>query len=419
RLPSKDWIDAVSNQNPVCIGRYDLHVALVNSLALKIAGITRETKPPAGGEIEKDPITKEPTGILRDAAVDLVTRHIPEQSFKAKLKAIEAALEYAREHGITSVHDMAGASDFLPSLEVYKELFQLGRLSARICMYLQIDQMETWDEIQQQNELEPHWLSIGGLKGFSDGSLGAGTAYFFKPYADNPDNSGLLATQMFPEGIMEERILKADERGLQVAIHAIGDKANFTVLNIFEKVLARNGCRDRRWRIEHAQHVCHADIDRFARLGVIASMQPYHAIDDGRWAETKIGKERSRSAFAFNSFLEAGVTLAFGSDWPVAPLDPLVAIYAAVTRQTTDGKNPEGWLPEQKISLNEALKGFTLNGAYAEYAEKDKGSLEVGKLADLTVLDKDLFENVPEQIKKAKVTMTITGGRVVFERAKR
>jgi len=418
-LPRRDWIDAVSSQNPVCLSRYDLHVALANSLALKIAGVSRETRPPAGGEIERDPVTGEPTGILRDAAVDLVARHIPEPSFKAKVKAVEAALEYAREHGVTSVHDMASASEFLPNLEVYKELFQQGRLSARIYMYLQIDQMEAWDEIKQVAQLESDWLSIGGLKGFADGSLGAGTAYFFEPYTDNPDNSGLLATQMFPEGVMEERILKADQRGLQVAIHAIGDKANFTVLNIFEKVQARNGRRDRRWRIEHAQHLRSDDIDRFAQLGVIASVQPYHAIDDGRWAETKIGKERCRLAFAFNSLLKAGVTLAFGSDWPVAPLDPIVAIYAAVTRQTTDGKNPEGWFPEQKISLTEALKGFTCNAAYAECAEKDKGSLEAGKLADLAVLDQDLFKITPEQIKTVKVTMTIAGGRVVFERATR
>jgi predicted amidohydrolase YtcJ len=202
-----------------------------------------------------------------------------------------------------------------------------------------------------------------------------------------------------------------------VAIHAIGDNANFTVLNIYENVQTRKGRRDRRWRIEHAQHVCADDIKRFAELGVIASVQPYHAIDDGRWAEKKIGKDRSRLAFAFNSLLKAGVTMIFGSDWPVAPLDPLAGIYAAVTRQTTDGKNPEGWFPEQKISLSEALKSSTLNGAYAEYAEKDKGSLQTGKLADLAVLDQDLFKIVPEQIKNVKVSMTIVGGQVVFERA--
>ena len=418
-LPTKEWIDSVSPDNPVCVSRYDLHMVLANSLALKIGGITKKTQSPAGGEILKDPKTGEPTGILRDAAIDLVTEHIPEPSLKTNLKAAEAALSHANEFGVTSVHDMADERDFAVSFEVYQELLRQNRLTTRIYFYVPIDQMEVLEKLRLKTPFGNDWLAIGGLKGFADGGLGASTAYFFEPYDDNPTSFGLLAPQMFPEGIMEKRVAEADQKGLQVAIHAIGDKANFLILNIFEKIAAQNGSRDRRWRIEHAQHLRPQDILRFGQLGVIASVQPYHAIDDGRWAETKIGKERCRTTYAFKSLLDGGSILALGSDWPVAPLNPLIGICAAVTRQTTDGKNPGGWFPEQKISLDEALKGFTWNAAFAEFSEKSKGSLEAGKLADVVVLDRDLFKIPPEQIKDARVTMTIVGGRVVFEREKR
>jgi predicted amidohydrolase YtcJ len=416
-LPRKEWIDAVSPDNPVCVSRYDLHIVLANSLALKIGGITKVTRSPEGGEIQKDPDTGEPTGILRDAAIDLVMRHIPEPSMKTRLKAAEAALRYASELGVTSVTDMADASSFAVSLEVYQQLFKEGRLTTRIYFFIPIDEMGIVEQLRLKTPFGNDWLSIGGLKGFADGGLGASTAYFFEPYADNPHNSGLLAPQMFPEGIMEKRVLQADKDGLQVAIHAIGDKANFIVLNIFEKIAAQNGNPDRRWRIEHAQHLRPEEIGRFAQLGVIASVQPYHAIDDGRWAEAKIGKERCRTTYAFKSLLDGGATLALGSDWPVAPLDPLIGVYAAVTRRTTDGKNPAGWFPEQKMPLDEALRGFTWNGAYAEFSEKTKGSLEEGKLADVVVVDQNLFKIPPEKIKDARVKLTIVGGRVVYERA--
>jgi predicted amidohydrolase YtcJ len=416
-LPRKEWIDAVSPQNPVCVSRYDLHIVLANSLALEIAGITKQSISPEGGEIQKDPKTGEPTGILRDAAADLVMRHIPEPSLKTRLKAAEAALRHAAELGVTSVHDMAEASNYGASFEAYQELFKEGKLTARIYFYIPIDDINFVDKLRLKTPFGNGWLTIGGLKGFADGGLGASTAYFFEPYTDNPRSSGLLAPQMFPDGIMEKRVAEADKDGLQVALHAIGDKANFIVLNIFEKVMAQNGPRDRRFRIEHAQHLRPEDIKRFARLGVIASVQPFHAIDDGRWAEAKIGKERCRTTYAFRSLLDAGALLALGSDWPVAPLNPLVGIYAAVTRQTTDGKNPGGWFPEQKIPLEEAVKGFTLNGAKAEFSEGVKGSLEEGKLADLVVLDQNLFQISAEKIKDVRVTLTIAGGRVVYDRS--
>jgi predicted amidohydrolase YtcJ len=344
-------------------------------------------------------------------------RHIPKPSLKARLEAAEAALRHARELGVTSLNDMADESSFAACLEVYQELLKEDKLTARIYCFVPISELDIVEPLGLKTPFGNDWLAVGGLKGFSDGGLGASTAYFFEPYTDNPKNTGLLAPQMFPEGIMEKKVLQADRAGLQVAIHAIGDKANSIMLDIFEKTLARNGKLDRRWRIEHAQHLRPEDIVRFADLGVIASVQPFHAIDDGRWAEAKIGKERCRTAYAFKSLLDNGATLALGSDWPVAPLNPLVGIYAAVTRQTTDGKNPDGWFPEQKIPLDEAIKGFTLNGAYAEFSEKIKGSLEVGKLADLVVLDQNLFKIAPEKIKDARVTLTVVGGKIVYDRS--
>jgi hypothetical protein len=260
------------------------------------------------------------------------------------------------------------------------------------------------------------FLRIAGLKAFCDGGLGARTAVFFEPYVDDPGNTGILHPQMSPEGLMEERILKADRNGIQVAVHAIGDKANDLILDIFEKAVAVNGPGERRWRIEHAQHLRPEDIPRFGKLGVIASVQPYHAIDDGRWAEKRIGPERCRTTYAFKSLLAGGAKLALGSDWMVAPLDPLQGIWAAVTRATLDGKNPGGWIPEQRISLEQAIRGYTLDAAYAEFSEKEKGSIEAGKMADLVVLEQNLFEIAPEKIKDVKVTMTLAGGRIVYRR---
>jgi len=410
-LPRREWIDSVSPDNPVCVNRYDGHMILANSAALRISGITKSTPVPPGGEIVKDPKTGEPTGILKDAAADLVFRHIPEPSWREKLKAAEAALKNAAEHGVTSVHEMADASSF----EVYQQLIRDGKMTARLYVYIPINEVDIYARLKLKTPFGNDYLKIGGLKGFVDGSLGSATAYFFEPYTDDPKNRGLLAPQMFPEGIMEKRIMEADKAGLQVAIHAIGDRANSLLLDLYEKAAARNGPRDRRWRIEHAQHLRPRDIARFGKLGVIASVQPYHAYDDGRWAEKKIGKERVRYTYPFKSLLDGGAVLAFGSDWTVAPLDPVSGIYAAVTRATSDGKNPGGWVPEEKISLDDAIKGYTTGGAYAEFAEKDKGTIRSGKLADIIVLDKDLFKVPAEQLMDVKVVLTIVGGKVVHD----
>jgi predicted amidohydrolase YtcJ len=411
-LPRRDWIDAVTPENPVCVNRHDGHMVLANSAALRLAGITRNTPPPEGGEILRDSRTGEPTGILKDAAMDLVTRHIPEPSFEERTRAAEAALRQAAECGVTSVDDMGDSSNF----EVYEELLRRERLTCRIFLYLPVSEAEVYSRLRLKTPFGNNWLKIGGLKGFIDGSLGSSTALFFEPYADDPHQTGLLSPDMYPEGIMERRILAADKAGLQVAVHAIGDRANAILLDLFEKAASRNGPRDRRWRVEHAQHLRPGDIRRMAGLGVIASVQPYHAIDDGCWAEKKIGRERCRTTYAFRSLLDEGVLLALGSDWTVAPLNPLTGIYAAVTRRTTDGRNPQGWFPEQKISLEDAVRGYTSNGAYAEFAEKQKGSLSVGKLADLVVLSRNIFRIPPEEIIEARVKTTIAGGKVVFSR---
>jgi len=411
-LPGKDWIDAVTPGNPVCVNRFDGHMVLANSLALKLAGITRDTPAPQGGEIVRDGRTGEPTGILKDAAMDLVTAKIPEPSFAEKLRAAEASLREAARNGVTSVHEMADASSF----EVFEELARQNKLTARLSVYIPITQVDVLARLKLKSPFGNPYLKLAGLKGFVDGSLGSATAYFFEPYTDDPRTRGLLHEQMFPDGVMEKRILEADRAGLQVAVHAIGDRANSLLLDIFEKVIAADGPRDRRWRIEHAQHLRPADIARFGRLGLVASVQPYHAIDDGRWAERKIGPGRARTTYAFRSLLDAGAILAFGSDWTVAPLSPVSGIYAAVTRRTLDGKNPGGWVPEQKISVEEAVRAFTAGAAFAEFSESAKGSIEEGKLADLVVLDRDIFKIPAAGIVDARVRLTVFDGKVIHRR---
>ncbi len=411
-LPRKEWIDAVTPNNPVCVNRHDGHMALVNSLALKLSGITKDTAVPEGGEILKDSLTGEPTGILKDAAMDLVMDHIPEPSFEERLRAVEAGLAHAKSYGVTSIHDM----EYTSSFDIYEKLLEQNKMTARLYVYVPISDIELLSEQKLVSPVQSDVLRIAGLKGFVDGSLGSSTALFFDPYTDDPTKRGLLASDMFPEGIMERRLIEADRSGLQVAVHAIGDKANHMILDIFEKVMCTNADRDRRWRIEHAQHLLPEDIVRMKELGIIASVQPYHAVDDGRWAEKKIGKQRAQYTYAFRSLLDNGVPLACGSDWTVAPLNPLTGIFAAVTRQTLDGRNPDGWIPGQKIRLEEAIKGYTLDAAYTEFSEHKKGSVEEGKLADLVVLDQNLFEIQPEKILETKVLMTIFDGKIVYEK---
>ena len=358
-LPTKEMINAATPDHPVFVNRLDGHMALANSLALKLAGVTKETKDPPGGLIVRDPKTGEPTGVLKDGAESLVDRVVPDKSFEEKHVAAKAATDHAARVGVTSVTDMSADGD----VGLYQYMLKRGELKTRIYAIRSIVSWEVLAKTGVRAAFGTDRLRIGGLKGFADGSLGSSTAFFFEPYSDTPDTRGLLFDQMLPEGIMLERVEAADKLGLQVMIHAIGDEANLRVLDIYRQAAEQNGPRDRRFRIEHAQHLRPSEIPRFGQQKVIASMQPYHEADDGRWCEKRIGPERSKGTYAFRSLLESGAVLAFGSDWNVAPLNPLEGIKAAVTRQTLDGKHPNGWLPEQKITLDEAIRAFTVGSA--------------------------------------------------------
>jgi predicted amidohydrolase YtcJ len=308
---------------------------------------------------------------------------------------------------VTSVHNMGSWAD----LAVFERAHHANRLITRIYAAVPLSSWKQLADTVKARGFGDDWLRIGALKGFVDGSIGSHTAAMLRPFADSPKDSGFFVNT--PEHLYEWTS-NADKNGLHVIVHAIGDRAIRTQLDIFERVEKENGPRDRRFRIEHAQHIAPADMARFGTLGVIASVQPYHAIDDGRWVEKVIGHERSKGTYAFRSLLDAKATLAFGSDWFVAPPIPLTGIYAAVTRRTLDDKNPGGWFPEQKVTLDEALRAYTAAGSYAGYAEKDRGVLKAGMLADIAVIDRDLTKVAPETIRDAKITMTIVDGRVVF-----
>jgi predicted amidohydrolase YtcJ len=414
-LPTRESIDPFTVDVPVFVNRLDGHMALANSLALKLAGVTVATKDPPGGLIVRDPKTGEPTGILKDEAMSFVYRVIPDASFDEKLAAARAATEHAARLGVTSVQDMSAGRD----VGVYQALLDRGELKTRIYA---VSPLPTWERLGNTGiraRFGGDMLRIGGLKGFADGSLGSTTALFFEPYNDAPSTRGLPGGEMLPEGAMLNRVRKADQAGLQIMIHAIGDRANDQILLIYEQVARENGDRDRRFRIEHAQHLRRQDIARFGRDHVIASMQPYHAIDDGRWAEKRIGHQRALTTYAFHSLLQAGAVLAFGTDWTVAPLDPMQGIYAAVTRRTLDGRHPEGWIPEEKITVEQAVQAYTVGSAYAEFTEKEKGTITRGKLADLVMLSQDIFRADPTSIAQTRVLMTIMGGRIVYEAAKK
>src|SRR5215469_1315011 len=409
-LPTHEWIDAATPDNPVFIERHDGHESLANALAMKLANVTADTKAPAGGDIVRDP-KGSPTGIFKDAAQALIGRAIPEPTPAARIKAAKRALEYAASLGVTSLQDMVPAYG---DIEAYAVLAERGELTARIYAAPTETRWRDQARIGVRRAFGSEFLRIGAVKGFADGSLGSTTAYFFQPYVDAPNSRGLLSDEMQPVSAMRERLTGADKAGLELCIHAIGDEAISTVLDIFQDIQKANGSRDRRWRIEHAQHMAPKDFQRFANLRVIASMQPYHAIDDGQWADRRIGPIRAKTTYAFRTFLDNGVHLAFGTDWTVAPLNPMLGLYAAVTRATLDGKHPNGWIPEQKITIAEAIEAYTEGSAYAEFQEKDKGSITPGKLADLVLISDNLLKIDPRAIRDAKVEMTMVGGKIVY-----
>jgi predicted amidohydrolase YtcJ len=422
-LPRRDWIDAVTPDHPVWINRLDGHMALANTAALRAAGVADTVKDVAGGEIVRDARGR-PTGLLKDNAMDLVAAKVPPPSDVMNDRALDAAMKYVAEQGVTAVHHMGTWED----LAIFERAWRAGRLKTRIQAAVPL---ATWGRLRDAvaaKRFGPDgrgdaWLRVGALKGFVDGSLGSHTAAFQQPFTDAAAYAKATAGQVSDRGLFvtppEElyaSISGADKAGLHVMVHAIGDRANATILDIFARVERENGARDRRFRIEHAQHLAPGDIPRFRDLGVIASMQPYHAIDDGRWADAIIGPERSRTTYAFRSLIDAGARLAFGSDWYVAPPTPLEGIYAAVTRRTLDDKRPGGWVPEQKISVDEALRAYTAGGAYASFMEKETGTIAPGMLADLTVIDKDLRAMAPEDLRNARILRTLVAGKTVFSR---
>jgi predicted amidohydrolase YtcJ len=407
-LPRRDWIDSVTPNNPVWVNRLDGHMSLANSATLRVAGITKATAEVAGGTIVRDE-HGEPTGIFKDNATSLVDRVQPDPPADAQDRALDAAMRYVAGNGVASVTHMGSWSD----LTVFERAHTAGRLTTRI--YAAVP-LSTWEQLRDTVQARGRgdtWLKIGALKGFVDGSLGSHTAAMLEPFTDAPNDTGLFVNS--PEQLYAWTS-GADSAGLHVIVHAIGDRAIRTQLDIFQRVERENGARDRRFRIEHAQHVAPPELPRFAALGVIASVQPYHAIDDGRWAEKVIGHERGKGTYAFKSLLDNHARLAFGSDWFVAPATPLEGIYAAVTRRTLDGANPNGWYPEQKITVEDALHGYTSGAAYASYDERDKGTLERGKLADFAMIDRDITRIAPEEIAQARVMMTVVGGRIIHSR---
>ena len=416
--PSHELIDGITGDHPAFLWRIDGHMALANALALKLAGIDRNTKDVPGGEIERDK-DGNPTGILKDAATDLVQRVMPDLSMAEQEHAMDAAMREAASHGVTSVQNMADTSEDRSQPQVFRLFEKMqrdGKLTVRVYESMPV---RDWKSLSDPGISAPFGsanLRIGNLKAFADGALGSETAWMVEPFANHPGYSGIASSDLLEPDRFYQALRQADKAGLQISIHAIGDRANRTILEMFARLETENGPGDRRLRIEHAQHLRVEDYPRFERLGVIASMQPYHAIDDGRWAEKILGPERIKASYAWKSLLEAGATLAFGSDWPVAPLDPVLGIYAAVTRRTLDGKNPGGWVPEQRVTVAEAVHAYTMGSAFAEHQEKDKGSIQAGKLADLVVLSDDIFSIPPEAIEKTRVDITIFDGRIVYQR---
>ncbi|PYV60157.1 MAG: amidohydrolase [Acidobacteria bacterium] len=410
-IPTRGLIDPLTPDTPVFVSRYDGHMVLANSVALRLAGITAQTPDPPGGVIVRDD-QGNPTGALKDAAMDLAAKGIPPLSHDQRLHAVQRAMQHALSLGVTSVQHMD--PDYA-DVALYSELRQRGERSVRIYAAPLITDVDDQAKIGIRHAFGDPFLRIGALKAFADGSLGSRTAYFYEPYVDQPSTRGLLSDEMHPISLMRDRMLKADAAGLQICTHAIGDEGISTILDLYSEIVQAHGEADRRFRIEHAQHMAAKDFDRFAELHVIASVQPYHAIDDGRFAEARIGRDRASRTYAFRTFLNHGVRLAFGTDWDVAPLDPMLTIYAAVTRATLDGKNRNGWFPEQKLTVAEAIEAYTMGSAFAEFQENEKGSITPGKLADMVLLSQDIFSIEPEKIRQTKVLKTFVGGKLVWD----
>ncbi len=406
-LPDRSWMDLVTPGTPVAVQRLDLHMLALNSAALKAAGIDRNTPDVPGGVIVRDK-DGNPTGILKDAAMDLAKRAIPAPTDADREASVRKGIAHGLSKGVTQVHTTE--LDWMTH-DALRRLRAKGETDIRFYSFLPL---QDWAKVKALVDAEGRgddWLRWGGLKLQYDGSLGSRTAMFYQPYDDAPGNSGMPLHKLAD---VQQWTNDADAAGFQITIHAIGDRANDEALDIFAAAAAKNGPRDRRFRIEHAQHLSPAAIPRFAQQQVIASMQPYHAIDDGRWAIQRVGAERLKGTYAFKSLLDAGAKVAFGSDWPVAPLDPLTGVAAAVLRQTIDGANPGGWLPEQKLTMAQALHAYTATNAFAGFQDDRLGRIAPGMLADFVVIDANLFAIDPTRVGATKILKTIVNGTERF-----
>jgi predicted amidohydrolase YtcJ len=420
KWPSKELIDKVSPENPVLLYRADGHSVLVNSYVLKKSGITKNTIAPFGGEIQKDAKSGEPTGILKDAAMDLIKlgdvkiERTPEEEKARTWQGYLLAMEEARKLGVTSLQN-AGWGDF----DSYEKLMNEGKLTSRIDLGAPLSGdtavLHKYLGLEKKYPDEGNWIRFGYLKAFSDGSMGSSTALMFEPFSDDPTNTGLA---QWPYEEIEKMVITADKMGFQIGIHAIGDKANNWILNAFEKAAEVNGRRDSRHRDEHTQTVRLSDIPRFAQLGVIPSMQPTHCISDKLFYEKRVGYDRCKGTYAWRSFIDAGSILAFGTDYQVEPLNPMEGLYAAVTRKDRLGEEGNGWFPEQKLTMEEAIKYYTWGSAYAQFMDDRKGILKGGYLADIIITDRDLLTIPENEIMKTKIDYTITGGKIVYESGK-
>jgi predicted amidohydrolase YtcJ len=416
-LPRHDWIDAVTPNNPVWVQRSDGHQILANALAMKLAGVDKNTKDVVGGTIVRD-ANGNPTGVFKDAAKDLITRVIPPPTDKQVDAALLATQKYALDNGVTSVQDMGFTGTEAANMQArvvrgYQRLMAEGKWKLRVAARFPLPEDARYRALGIMTNFGNDTLVIGSLKAFADGSLGSATAWFEQPFDDQPGNRGLPSDDLVDPDRFYAELKAADQAGNHIATHAIGDHANKVILDLYERLEKEDGPADRRLRIEHAQTLRPEDIPRFGQLHVIASVQPYHAIDDGRWTETRLGHDRAKTTYAFKSLLDSGATLALGTDWFVAPINPMLTIYAATTRRTLDGKHPDGWFPEQKLTVEQAVHAYTVGSAYAESQDDIKGSLQPGKLADFDVLSDDIFHIDPARIENVKILTTVLGGEIV------
>eukprot|EP00761_Pharyngomonas_kirbyi_P014894 gb/GECH01014925.1/.p1 GENE.gb/GECH01014925.1/~~gb/GECH01014925.1/.p1 ORF type:complete len:593 (+),score=143.09 gb/GECH01014925.1/:1-1779(+) len=408
-LPHREWIDAVTPENPVWVCRLDGHMCLANSLALRLAGVDRNTADITGGQIDRDD-NGEPTGILRDKAMDLVLAVIPDMTEEEQIHVLEAAMAYTAEQGVTSVHHVVMPSGGMKEFNILLNAWKRNQLRTRIYAAVPLPEWQALDRILTEfPELrDDPWLRVGMVKEFTDGSLGSKTGYMKQPFENSGDNRGILINDMDE---IYRNLLAADRHGYQAVTHAIGDAANAALLDVYERVAQENGPRDRRFRIEHAQHLDDADVGRLAQNGFIASVQAQHLLDDGNWAESVVGKKRTRNMFMLRSLLDLNTTVAMGSDWFVSPPIPLEGIFAAATRRVDHGV----FIPEERISVEEALYGYTGAAAYAAFEENRVGKISPGYFADWVMLDQDITEIDPEKIKDTQVLLTVVGGKIVYK----